>query len=76
MEDPWNPLQNNIAFPFLLSEKSYISNKPTELQMQLRIFIQNNTEPYCVLNSLREADTIVLKAVMGGNENGSDLYGI
>ncbi len=44
--------------------------------MQLRIFIQNNTEAYGVLNSLRETDTIILKAAMGGNKNGFDLYGI
>ncbi len=44
--------------------------------MQLRIFIQNNTEINCTLNSLTGTDTIALKAVMGGNENESDLYGI
>ena len=44
--------------------------------MQLRIFIQNNTERYGVLNSLREADTIAFKSRNGGNKNESDIYGI
>lgn len=44
--------------------------------MQLRSFIQNNTELNGTLNSQEDADKITLKAVRGGNKNGSDIYGI